>query len=314
MRNFAFLSFAVAASASIFERQEASCNGSLIGQRCIDDYLSAVCHPTNSTTYSVCVRTLTATATAGASASASDDCFWQQHEYLDFSAPCNAANAIGAQCQYGVNGINAITLRGDLRYQALPPQTPESERACICQSRLIENMLACDECYNAHGAEEPDRTADLASLSSSYCAVSNTPTTGWNAIFRQYYLSLSPLSLPTSTSSTATSLSDPIGNKTAISYYYTPSITGSDAYIVGLPTPTDFTSASTATRSEEFVTNPVTSNGQIIATAGLDERLIASSTSSAASSSSTAPDNGSGKREISAGAGVVAVAAMIALM
>lgn len=76
----------------------------------------------------------------------------------------------------------------------------------------------------------------MSSLSEKYCAASATPSLGLADYLFKFAGTTegSDGSDPTKTSK----VKDPIGNKTAISYYYTASVTGSQAWVVADPTAT----------------------------------------------------------------------------
>lgn len=72
--------------------------------------------------------------------------------------------------------------------EPVQPQTVEAQRVCACESQLFDQLNGCAACQHAHGGAVPlafmkdqgkgMKKGVLASLSSSYRAVSATPTVG----------------------------------------------------------------------------------------------------------------------------------------
>ncbi|KAK3618015.1 hypothetical protein LTR56_024925 [Elasticomyces elasticus] len=251
----------------------------------------------------------------------SDDCQMQEADYIqhvcnpanatgypDFNAPCNQIQAITLQCMYGPAGLSA--LQGDVsdasygsddEDNSVETQSNSTQQECICQSQWFNIAAGCNDCYNAHGASGGDNiVGDLApslfaSLSSSYCAVTNTPTMGFDEVL--YGLATgsvaSSLASVASTASPST-FSDPIGNQTAVSYYYTPSITGSAAWVLAQATSSATSAGGSESGSETAsssgsseTTSVATSNGQIVATAAA-QTSSGSATGTASGASGTA--------------------------
>ena len=253
----------------------------------------------------------------------------------DYNAPCNAIAAITAECIYGAD-YTQILAGGDsdsdssAALQGIDADEPTTlgnatQRACVCESQFFDQALGCATCYNSHGAP-----ADLAggidaaffsTISASYCAVTMTPTAG----FAEYLYSFAEAG-PSNTASSSSSasatgtgliISDQIGNKTAVSYYFTPSVTGTGAWRVAQATQ----SVGNATNASSESLN--TSGGQIMPTAtgasGTSSGTVsgtvsgtASGTASAASASKTS--SGAGRQEAAAVAGVVALAGFLAML
>ncbi|KAK5706492.1 hypothetical protein LTR97_001481 [Elasticomyces elasticus] len=251
----------------------------------------------------------------------SDDCQMQEADYIqhvcnpvnatgypDFNAPCNQIQAITLQCMYGPAGLSA--LQGDVsdasygsddEDNSVETQSNSTQQECICQSQWFNIAAGCNDCYNAHGASGSDNiVGDLApslfaSVSSSYCAVTNTPTMGFDEVL--YGLATgsvaSSLASVASTASPST-FSDPIGNQTAVSYYYTPSITGSAAWVLAQATSSATSAGGSESGSETAsssgsseTTSVATSNGQIVATAAA-QTSSGSATGTASGASGTA--------------------------
>ncbi|KAK4631176.1 hypothetical protein CLAFUW4_03380 [Fulvia fulva] len=230
-----------------------------------ETYISSVCAPTNST------------------------------GFPDWNAPCNAAQAIQVQCMYGESYFQELLNqygnpgKRQARNEDVPMQPNAAQRTCICQSQFWNQANGCADCYKGHGLSEAEAgitNKDITSISSQYCAASSTPTLGLADWLFQYADSMASAS-PTATAKSS-SFSDPIANKTEVSLYFTPSVTGSAAYIVAQ-----------ATGSATSKVNSV--SGQIRPTAG-------------GRASGTTSGNGAGKTEAAAVAGLIGVAGLVALL
>ena len=129
----------------------------------------------------------------------------------------------------------------------------EAERLCACQSQLWNQLRGCNACYMARGAPVglSGYLADdqIGSMSSAYCAVTATPTAG---LF-DYLMEGNAHMVGMYSTVAKSKFSDPLSSSTAVSLYFTPSITGSAV--------TEAASAGNATTSTH------TSNGQVVATA-----------------------------------------------
>lgn len=273
----------------------------------------------------------------------------------DANAPCMASSAIFYQCVYGVDVFNMTDGSSNSKRQVSDPppdgnpdndgsssddddpsdlteQTLSAQRTCICESQFFDQTAGCMDCFKAHGGVENVDYIPLASftaLSSSYCAASTTPT----AIFEHYY---NAVMTEPSASASATPISDPIGNKTAVSLYFTPSVSYPAAYSIAQPT----VSASGINTVVSYTTSNVVS-GQIVPTAAgqtpgssvgtaasgsgsdpfrsaSDSSVSASGASASASGSSSAATSSAGAMEtaaVKAGAvGVLGMAAVVAML
>lgn len=172
-----------------------------------------------------------------------------------------------------------------------------TQRDCICMSQYFDQSAACRQCYARHGDTQLEHLGTYGGLSfedarverqfsSSYCAATNTPT----ADFVHEVRSFPPAQPPTTTNpwngyatdipdayessieeaadATSTDIfRDPLANKTDVSLYYTPSVTGSAAYVLGGPTNT-----ADAGTSDFFSTTNVV-DGQILPTASPDNTV-----------------------------------------
>lgn len=294
--SFLALCLSAAASASLFKRQ-VQCSD-YTSEDCLDregEYSEEVCMPTNSS------------------------------GYPDFNAPCVAVQAITAQCIYGSAGLSLLTGNGygDPTEEEPATLSNSTQRDCICESQFFAETLGCEDCYTAHGLAEIAGDVNvglISSISSQYCAVTNTPTAGIADVLYSYATASSQST--SSASADTSSFSDPIGNKTAVSYYFTPSVTGSAAYVVAQATGSASTSGITggsasSGSASSLSTSLRTSDGQIVPTAATNAQGSASGSGSASSSAATASTTGSsgaGKQEVAAVAGVIALAGVVAML
>ena len=197
---------------------------------CEADYLTQICRPLNST------------------------------GYVDLNAPCNVLDLLNIECIYGLQHLD---LGKDYDFSSpknehFIEQHTASQRLCACESQFWDSLQGCAACYREHGGgmEYTAPSSYISSMSSAYCAATATPTLGL-IDFEESWYTISAFSsiLSSATAEAKTStFSDPIGNKTAVSLYYTPEVTGTAALHVGLKANSTPTS-----------TNVV--NGQIVPTA-----------------------------------------------
>ena len=219
--------------------------------------------------------------------------------YPDYNAPCNAMLAIQYQCAFGpeqglalinsVFGPNADSSSDDF---PVPQERDNStQRACVCSSQFFSQVTGCLACQKGHGDSSAEGVTPqyLSSISSQYCAASVTPT----AALADY---LANIAEPTSTNTATSSFSDPIGNKTAVSYYWTPSVTGTAAYLI--PTSTGALS---------------TSDGQIKPTATVNN-AAGTSDNGGAAGTSTSSRGAAAQTQAAAMAGVIGLAGFVALL
>ena len=254
------------------------------------------------------------------------------------AAPCNLIAAIEAQCTYGPKALEFLSLPpdsasypdfNDAKWQS-QSLSPETERTCICESQILDATLGCVACHEAHGESfaSPSGSAGdykdfIQSVMQRYCNVSYVPTQSFLE-----FTSEAEGEGPTfgdsgedeegveedapssSSSSSSTQASDPIGaTATAVSLYYTMSVTGSNAYDLALPTGADGNVTFTSTR---------TSGGQIVPTAveagesGSGASGSGSGRENAASTTSS-EDSGAAATAYAGAAGLFAVAAFAAV-
>ena len=241
--------------------------------------------------------------------------------YPDWSAPCNALRAIVYQCQYGPDMLRQLNVSyhnpygdGDrpdvgaslkqLRKRQSDDASdsdPEeldtaTQRTCICESQFFEQAQGCADCYRAHGGEAyaSELGADkFDGIGNSYCAASATPTQG----FADYFDGV--VSTSDSTAS-QTPISDPHANQTAVSIYFTASVTGTPAYVVAMPTMT--ASRSSNGTAVSYASSNIVSS-QIAPTASVNNEAASNGGSSASGSgASGAAAPGSSTGTSSAGA------------
>lgn len=233
--------------------------------------------------------------------------------HLDFDAPCNAITAIKYQCIWGAAGYNAVTSNtggslDTLENGGTAAFSNISQQVCICQSQFFDQWQGCEDCIEAHGAAKWETTygssawvpkSVIQSFSSSYCAANATPSVGFA------HAQLSAVAKYASTRSRASvSFSDPVGTLTAVSWYFKPKITGSQAWVLAQATETVSSGASTETTVSG---SAATSGGQIVATT--PPQPPAPVTTRASTSSS-----GIAGQETAALAGVIAVAGFAFLL
>lgn len=164
------------------------------------------------------------------------------------------------------------------------PQPPELARACLCSSRFAEMTLGCGICCEKHGSEpivgfNHGLTANETvqnEIMKQYCDLDAEPTKeSLGKAFENAVGSSPDASLRGAKSSAAASPSssssfsfyDPIGNATDVSLYFTPSVAGSSAYVVAMPTLSASDDGKRHTNAWFTYTSLPTSGGQIVPTA-----------------------------------------------
>ena len=237
---------------------------------------------------------------------------------VDFNAPCNVWTYLLLACAYGqkipVDKFGLEMPKG-------PMQSNSSQRLCVCESQYWAAAQGCSDCYKAHGAGEDVGLALphtlISSMSSSYCAATATPTLGlveFQASFveKPQFKSLfsSNTAKPTST------FSDPIGNKTAVSLYYTGLATGSTALNIGeftgtvSPTTTNvekgqIVPTATSTKAPNTAKTTATGKATLVATGRQNTSAVTSTTST----------GGTGARQTEAAlAGVLGLVGVVAML
>jgi hypothetical protein len=241
LSTIATVALAGLASASLTTRQAGLSNcgqpDSSQCQEAQDTYISAICSPNNA---------------SGA---------------YDMNAPCNQVLVLTSECIYGSQGLVAIISEGNkgpagIGSENAVPFSNDTQRDCICESHFFDALSGCNDCWRGHGASFDlylPVTA-ITSVSSSYCAVSNSPTLGFGDMLYGY-VTQSPSTTTTASNSAVSTFSDAIGNDTAVSKYFTPSVTGTAAWSVAQATQStqNTASASLATSSGQIVPTAVSS-------------------------------------------------------
>jgi hypothetical protein len=154
---------------------------------------------------------------------------------FNLTFPCNQYDIIKTQCYYGrtFDEVWNSTAGDFIKNKGWTPQSPLNQRLCSCESQFFNTLAGCNSCYQSHGAGlgRLDE-AEVSSMSSSYCAATNTPTVGLDKMISEYYHSPKVSSMLNSAISAATTspYSDPLAGSTAVSYYYTPSVTGTAVF------------------------------------------------------------------------------------
>lgn len=225
----------------------------------------------------------------------------------NLDAPCWVVQTILLECRYGrlltdFSAEDGTLYPGTTEWINDPEQSPRDQQVCLCQSQWWAEVEGCLKCGAAHGASgvvSAPSAAQLSSLSSSYCAASRTPSP---ALLGPLITQVS--AFPPGASSlwySSTRLCDPLSSKTAVSLYFTPSVTGNAAWTVGEGYPD----------GDAWPTTPITTTGSSVNI--MNGQIVATPTSTSAAST------GSGTRETPAAekvavAGVVGLAAMVALL
>jgi hypothetical protein len=168
----------------------------------LDDYLSEVCEPAD------------------------------QSGARDWSAPCNAVISIQYECMYGAAGAKYIRTPPQDQHEEdedkLPEQPDEAQRICFCQSQFKDQIVGCMKCHKAHGGVEgsdwfSENLIDPAVK--EYCNTSQPADESFGDFFLDH-VSFGDGSTTESAGAQSSTFSDPIENKTDVSLYFTPSVTG----------------------------------------------------------------------------------------
>jgi len=166
--------------------------------------------------------------------------------------PCHIAHLIQFECVYGAEAGSSIFQ--ELFKETSPTKNPRGEdeqRICICESQWFDELVGCGRCEYIHGGG-PNPLAYLgdsavSSMSSSYCAVTATPTLGLVDYYHEWIGgSLAPSWLKSMISAASSQFNDLLSTdytlpspyglgstiRTAVDYYFTPSVTGTNAWKV----------------------------------------------------------------------------------
>jgi hypothetical protein len=294
-----FLIFAAVASAALRARQTLG----NIGGPLVIDYVISICRP------------LHPNGTA------------------DLNAPCNQADLIAQQCIYGAPALAEITAVATAQSGNYPiggddPETPTfsnaTQRDCVCGSRWFQAQVACGDCQTAHGEFGDTNTSNAvlvsyeSSFSASYCASTNMPSLGFVDVL--IAKATGELASATTTVTQTSLYTDPVGNNTALSLYYTPSVTGSAAYIVpqGTETPsnnsiTSSSGTSSGSSGGASASPPIVATSAGGSTEAFTGTTSGSATGSAAAASSSTAGNSVARFEAAGYVGAIILGLAVVL-
>jgi hypothetical protein len=222
----------------------------------------------------------------------------------DMNLPCNQIVSIQYQClggpKLGDSWRNqSFDNNDDSEETEILPN--EAQRVCICQSQHNDLIKGCAECFRVHSGIAPENSLtddQIHEVMDKYCDA-NTPATESYADVVSQLLFMGPNWGEISNSSAdSTTYSDPVGSATDVSLYFTASVTGSAAYIPGLPT---------GSPSNMTYTTSSTSGGLIVPTAVGSEKE-GSSSGEAESSSGSSSGGSSGSETASSDGGAMQTA------
>lgn len=236
-------------------------------------------------------------------------CYPGVPEQIDWTAPCPAMQAVQGQCTWGPEALEWLQKRimSKTEYY-IPdtwiPQPPKIQQACYCSSQWADVVVGCAACYEAHGGSKEfssmsmltSNATAMREWSAQYCDANLKPTADSfsDAMYKALGMSDDVPDNGTDSWDTESSstLSDPLANATAVSLYYTASV--SSAYVVALPTASSsanqshsnawYASISLQTSDGHIVPTAVAAKGTDGGSKGGDE----SGSDAAASSSGTA--------------------------
>ncbi|GAB7331204.1 hypothetical protein MBLNU13_g02671t1 [Cladosporium sp. NU13] len=233
---------------------------------------------------------------------------------IDWSAPCPAVQIIQAECTWGPEVGEWVKKALGRPVDSDGPgfinddweQQPEDlQRACLCSSQYSDMVLGCGACLESHGVELADMATYLATSNATavqkfekmYCDAGVEPTldnrlAAFDVLYGQDYDFLKPRP------SVASTASDSLGNATAVSLYFTASV--SSAYTVDMPTASSSASQTHANAWYTY-TSLSTSDGLIVPTA-IPERRVTASPPDASQSGADATGAGDGTATEAAGA------------
>lgn len=159
--------------------------------------------------------------------------------------PCGAVAAIVWQCTTGLNYDPDHSMAD----QAIPEcydtdtcQSAEFQHACFCQSQFLDTFIGCVRCYLDHGGAGASAVKDIvlndvSPAMDEYCDPTASPTRKFDDA---YFASIDSSQVYTPTET----WSDPVGaSNTDVSFYYTPSVAGAEAWSTTLSTIMDWSGA-----------------------------------------------------------------------
>lgn len=184
---------------------------------------------------------------------------------LDFNAPCNQFEAIMDECSYGPRALDLLSQPRDTTPNYVGPEwqehSPETQRACICQSQMADVASGCAVCFKAHEHPYMPRLINglyHPTMFQQYCDADFTVTQGFAEFSNEAWENRRP-GPGEEESYDAPYTGEPLSTSTEVYFYYTLSVTRSDAYGIAVPTPD---SAGDATYTSTRI-----SDGQIVPTA-----------------------------------------------
>lgn len=204
--------------------------------------------------------------------------------HIDFSMPCWAMRAIEWQCFNGPDAFEYFRTRYENlgsrskdSMQGWEFQSPEVIRTCLCSSQYADMLFGCGSCHKEHGLPTRMMRSDQVTLNSTllqdamrkYCDADTTPTEDGmdDAMLEVLGSPYDPdLQSSDAAETSASSFHDPIGNATDVSLYFTPSMTGSAAHIIDMPT-ASFGEGETRSNGLYTYSSLPTSDGQVVPTA-----------------------------------------------
>jgi hypothetical protein len=241
----------------------------------------------------------------------------------DMNLPCNQIVSIQYQClggpKLGDSWRNqSFDNNDDSEETEILPN--EAQRVCICQSQHNDLIKGCAECFRVHSGISPENSLtddQIHEVMDKYCDA-NTPATESYADVVSQLLFMGPNWGEISNSSAdSTTYSDPVGSATDVSLYFTASVTGSAAYIPGLPTgsPSNMTYTTSSTSGGLIVPTAV-GNEKEGSSSGGEESTSASSSGGSSGSETASSDGGAMQTAMAhpGALGALGLAAMIAAL
>ena len=273
------------------EHQNEYCLSHPAAEGCNLKYLNSICYPRNST--------------GG----------------LDYGAPCNIQVAVEASCLFGKQTVpfeetgSYSGIFHTLDHEKL--QSNISQRQCACESQFFESFEGCHACFHEHGNKDSVvlPSGYVSAMRSTYCAATATPTLGLAAFTYDWMKNASAAALRSTgaqTTNTA-SFTDPIGNKTAATLYYTAETFNTAALDVGKLTAGASTTTANVVHGQIVPTAGVTASP---ATTGKNSPTKGDKTASIQSTSGNSTSTGgSGARNTEAAmAGVIGLVGLVAML
>jgi hypothetical protein len=237
---------------------------------------------------------------------------------IDWTAPCAAVQIIQAECTWGPDARQKLQdMFGQTASGEEPGFLPEDweqqpldvQRACFCSSQYADIVLGCGACLATHGVEldvmasyiATSNTTAVEEFTKMYCDADMDPTSD-NAPAAFDVLLGQRENYAVSVSAAPSTASDSLGTATAVSLYFTPSV--SSAYTVDMPTASS-SADQTHPNAWYTYTSLSTSDGLIVPTAVSGKTVTASPPDA---SQSGAEASGAGDSTATAAAGAMQTA------